>query len=580
MSEIDAAACKMKTMYRIATILFLGMLLWGRLPAQERISESELQIQMRFIDANREKLLGNYDKAIPLLEEILKDDDQNDAAAYELARVYDLQEDYEKAVRYARQAIDLAPANDWYKVFLAEIYQKMGRNEEAADLYADLVKAHPENDGYYFRRAYFLVRADKITDAVKVYDELERRIGINEELIRRKHALYLGVGDTKNAGKELERLIRAFPSNLEYQHLLASFYEQIGDSGNAEDVYRNILAADPNDVKARLALAGVPRSDSDEIRYIESLRPIFEKEDVNIDLKIGKIMPFIQKVADTGDRALAGAALDLSAILERVHPDDAKSFSVSADLLYYSGQRRQAIEKYRQTLQLDETVYLVWQQLLTCYLEEKDYRNLARTAENALDVFPNKAFNYYVLGIADASQGQYDDALASLEQALLMVGNDGQLQLQVQSQLGNVYAAMERFSESDKAYDAALALNPKDPLVLRTYAYQLAQRTAQLDKAEEMAKMVNQLQPSNPHNQHIYGWVLYRKKKYNDARKWIGQALEDGGADDPEILEHYGDVLFQLNDSEGALSYWVKAQENGSTSKLLEKKINDKQLYE
>ena len=92
-SDIEAAVRKMKTMYRIVTILLLGLFLWGRLPAQERISESELELQMRFIDANREKLLGNYEKAVPILEGILKEDGQNDAAAYELARIFDLQDD-------------------------------------------------------------------------------------------------------------------------------------------------------------------------------------------------------------------------------------------------------------------------------------------------------------------------------------------------------------------------------------------------------------------------------------------------------------------------------------------------------
>lgn len=46
------------------------------------------------------------------------------------------------------------------------------------------------------------------------------------------------------------------------------------------------------------------------------------------------------------------------------------------------------------------------------------------------------------------------------------------------------------------------------------------------------------------------------------------------------VLEHYGDVLFQMGDAQGALQYWTKAQEKGGTSEFLEKKIADRKLYE
>ena len=69
-------------------------------------------------------------------------------------------------------------------------------------------------------------------------------------------------------------------------------------------------------------------------------------------------------------------------------------------------------------------------------------------------------------------------------------------------------------------------------------------------------------------------------KKYNKAKDSIANALEIGGGNNPVTLEHYGDVLFQLNEVESAIEYWTKAQEKGSKSKLLEKKIADRQLYE
>jgi tetratricopeptide (TPR) repeat protein len=550
------------------------------LAQQVRVSEREVELETRFIDANRERILGNYDKAIPIYEEILKRDEDNHAAAYELARVYDAMETYDKAIRYAKQAIEGDPANNWYQQFLADVYQKVGRNEEAAEIYEELVKRMPDNEDFYFKWAYYLVRANEIDQAVKVYDRLESQIGFSEELIRRKHSLYLGIGDTRKAGKELERLTEAFPGNPEYQHLLAAFYEEVGEQKKAEEVYRHILEIDPNNAKARLALAGKPEKASDEIQYLHSLRPIFEKEEVDLDLKIKQLMPVIQKVAATGDQRLGETALELTGILERLHSDEAKVYAASGDLLYHLGRRSEAIGKYEKTLQLDDTVFLVWEQLLYALYEEGNYETLRERAEEAMDFFPNQAVAYYLYGVASSELGEQEDARSALEQALLMAGSDPRMTFQVQARLGEVYADLEAYDKSARAFDAALALNEESAEVLIRYSYTLALQGSELEKARQMAEQANNLHPGQPSFQDTFGWVFYKMKNYNKAKKWIGEALKNGGDEDPDILEHYGDVLFQLEETDEALRYWNKARQKGSDSKLLEKKINDKQLYE
>lgn len=394
---------------------------------QKRYSEEDVNLQKMFIDATREKILGNYENAIGLLKQILKEDKDNHVAFYELARMYDAIGEGNKAISTAKKAIDQAPQNIWYQRFLADIYQKIGKNKDAAKVYETLVKLDPGNDFYYSRWAYFLVRANEIEKAVKVYDALEKQVGINEDVIRRKHTLYLGIGDNKKAAKELERLIKAFPNQTRFQHLLASFYEQIGETSKAKGIYREILKLDPQDSKAQLAMAGASRSKSNDVKYLESLKPIFLRQDVNIDLKIGKILPFINKVAETGDQSLATASLELTKILEATHPDQAKAFSASGDLLYHSGQKEAALEKYKKTLDLDDSVFLVWEQMMAIYQEQKNYNHLLKLTNEALDIFPNKAIIYYYNGVANKELKQYKDAQDALEQGSLMVGKNLQL---------------------------------------------------------------------------------------------------------------------------------------------------------
>lgn len=548
--------------------------------AQLRVGESDVQLEQRFIEAELEKILGNYDKALAIYEEILKKDKKNHASAYEIARIYSRQSDLDKAIKSVKTAINLAPGNVWYKSFLVELYDKTGRYKEAAELYEEMVDLEPLNDQLYYRWAFFLVKSNDLNKALKVYDQLETTLGLNEETIRHKHRLYMGMGNHKKAGRELERLIEAFPQNTQYRHLLAEFYLQIGEQGEAQKIYRDILRIDPEDSKAELAATAKKASRNPSAGgFAEQLKSIFEQDDVDIDLKISKIMPLIQEVANSGNKDLAEEILQLTDILEKVHPGEAKAFSASGDLLYYSGRKSEALAKYQKTLELDDTVYLVWEQIMSIHSEAGDYKRLLQASEETMDYFPNKAQAYYFNGLANHELGDAEEAISSLEQALLMAGDDGRLIFSIQSQLALSYYVQEQYNSAQQAFEAALQLNAKAPLVLNNYSYFLAQRGEQLEKAADMARQATQLAPDQAVFQDTYGWVFYKMQDYKKAKEWIGKALKNGGLDKPNILEHYGDVLFQLESKDEAVEYWQKALDQGSKSKLLQKKIADRQLH-
>ena len=212
--------------------------------------------------------------------------------------------------------------------------------------------------------------------------------------------------------------------------------------------------------------------------------------------------------------------------------------------------------------------------------ESRNYEGLKSTSEEAMDLFPNKARAYYFHGVANHELGDPDEAVSVLEQASIMAGNDGRLVFDIQAQLGLSYAQMDQQNSAQQAFEAALKLNASAPMVLNNYSYLLAQRGEQLEKALDMIKQANQLAPDQPLLQDTYGWVLYKNQDYKKAKEWTAKAIESGGEDNPNILEHYGDILFQLEEKDAAIEFWQKALDRGSQSKLLQKKIADRQLYE
>lgn len=567
---------------KLAFIALVGVI-WisgfsqGFLIAQtNRVTEEEVNIEKVFIEASREKILGNYENAAMLYKEVLKRDNSNDAAAYELARMYDVLDKDSKALSSIKMAIAIDKENPWYRMFLADVYDKADEQGKASKVFEELSAMEPSNSFYLTKWAYHLVKAKQPNEALVVYDKVEAITGINEQLARKKHSIYLAVGDEENAVAVYKKLIDAFPYEIKYHRYLADFYKHIGEKTLAVETYRKILELDPNDSQAQLALAGSGKGNMDDIGYLESLKPIFNNEEVKIDAKIKELLPFINKVVETEDKTLGKAVLNLSETVEKLHPDEAKGYAASGDILFHIDDKQAALKKYNKAIELDGTVYPVWEQVMFIYTEQDDYTALQTVTEKAFDFFPNQARVYYYNGIAEYNLKQNKRAINSWKQALMMSRKDEALLQDLNYRLGLTYLEEKDFEKSNKSFDKALEINPDNVKLLNNYSYHLAERGERLEQAKELAERCNELRPNNASYQETYGWILYKMKDYKAAKKWIAKAMENGGNNFPDTLEHYGDVLFQLGETDEAIDYWKQAQSKGSKSVDLGKKISSR----
>lgn len=411
------------------------------LSAQGEVSEQQVKQETQFIEAKREALLGKTEKAIELFRVLLEEDKNNDAALFEISRLEYAAGNAGAAIKPLQQAYGIRP-NEVYAAFLAELYRATGRYSDGAELYASLISANPTEPENYLERAAFQVRDQDIKGAIATYNQLEERIDVNAELARRKHALYLGSGDKKRAERELTALIEAFPTQLDYRHLLAGYYSSQDDDKAARKVYEEILAIEPADVRAQLALQDAAPQNADATGDDAELLALLGRTDIDLDLKIGKLLPLIQQVASTNDRQLADRALTLTAELRRVHPDAAKAAAIEGDLYYHSGRLAEAAAAYRATLELDDTVYPVWEQLLASLYLNNEIVALREYAEEALDIFPNRPSIYVHYALGEAFRGDFSEAESLLQQAQLMVSGSPESAAAVQ-EIASAIAALQ-----------------------------------------------------------------------------------------------------------------------------------------
>jgi tetratricopeptide (TPR) repeat protein len=561
--------------------LFFCTIAFTLLGQIKQVSEEEVNLQKVYIEGMKEKILGNHDEAIVLFQEVIKLSPKNDAASYELAQIYQKTGATIKAKKFAKKAVILAPDNVWYGIFYAEVLSKDGDFGQAAEIYKNLVAQHPSNEQYYFEWAYMFVRANKPTEAIKIYDQLEGQIGVDERITRRKYSLYLAQGKTKKAENELIQLTKAFPYEIEYLQLLAEFYNQNGKENKAKDVFKSILALDKEDAVANLALAESFKAGDDETRYLTSIKTIFKNPEVNIDLKIKELVPYIRKMSEYKNKKnIQKLLFDLGETLISVHPNEAKAFSVYGDLLYHADENERALEVYKKTLERDNSVFVVWEQVFYLLKDMNRGDELYKMTEDAMDIFPNQATVFYMNGVASSLKKKYKNAVDGLEQALMMAGRDKSLKVQIYTQLGIQYNYLKNNKKSDEAFDMALSINPRDVSTLNAYSYALCERGSDLEKARQMSSNANQLVTNNGDYQNTYGLILFKLEDYKAAERWLKQSLENGGKENATTLERYGDVLYKLDKVDEAVSYWQKAQSKGSQSSILNKKITDRKLYE
>ncbi len=402
---------------RTALLLFFFLLSVSMFAQGEAPTESSIKQQTNFIEAKREALLGKTEKAISMFKELIEASPDMDAARFELGRLEYAAGNTEDAIDHLKAAYSKRP-NEVYASFLAELYQASGRHKDGAALYAELIRKSPDEADYYLERAAFLVRAQDIKGAIGTYNQLENRIGVNIELARLKHSLYLGQGDRKRAEKELITLVESQPDNLRFRHMLAGYFTSQKETAKAKKAYEDILRLQPADVRAQLALQEVAPAKSSG--GDAELMALLGRSDVDIDLKIGKLLPLVNEVAQTQDAKKGERALALAAELWRVNRDEAKAAALQGDVFFHTGRLTEAAEAYKATIELDDTVYPVWEQLLATLYLNNQITELRKYAEDALDVFPNRPAVYVHYALGEAFRSNFSEANSLLEQAQLM----------------------------------------------------------------------------------------------------------------------------------------------------------------
>jgi tetratricopeptide (TPR) repeat protein len=529
-----------------------------------------------FFEGLKAKATQNNELAGEYFKRVVAADPSNDAALFELANLYFAQNQDKEAERYARGATTVKPANKWYWLLLAEVYKKNNDFIQLNQVFDELIKLEPKEE-YYFDKANALLLQNKVDEANLLFNEIEKQFGPSEDLSSQRQRVYLKQGKSEKVIEELESHLKTDPNDIRSYLILSELYANDKNKAKALDFLEKAKSIDPQNAYVRLTLADFYESSGKDNDAFIELKSAFASPGLSIDQKIQIILSYFPKFSEPAVRAKAE---ELSSIIAKVHPEDAKAFSVYGDVLYQQGKFLEARQSYLKAVKLNSNVYLIWLQLVRIELSLSQFAAAIAHGEEALTLFPNQAELYLFTAIAYNQEKKFEKAITYLKSAASLESEDKLVLAQVYASLGDAFNAVKKFVESDESYDKALQYDGSNSYVLNNYAYYLALRGESLEKAEQMSRRSNELDPNNASFQDTFAWVLFKQQKYKEARIWMERALSNEKSKSGVQVEHYGDILYFLGEKENALDQWKRAVSYGVKSPVLERKINEKKYIE
>ncbi len=536
-------------------------------------NQNQNEFEYLFIEGIKQRTLGNPDEAIKIFSRCLEIDPKSSAALYEMANIHVSKGDFQSSMMMCEKAVSLNPDNIYYHLLLVKIYVQNKVYDKASNEYEALLRLSPDSQEYKFQQAAVLAMGGKTDEALAIYNKLEASLGLIEPIAIGKQQLYLQQGNKNAAYAEIEELIKLNPAETKYYGLLADMFLTDKNREKALENYNKILSIDPEDGFVHLSLANFYLESKEFSKAFDHIILAFKNPNLELETKAQMFMllsqPSPNKLSDEQQ-------LQLIDILIKAHPDDERPRSLLVDYFLGKKQTKDARKQLLLILDMNKDNYIYWERLLLIDNDLQDWKTLCEDSNKALEYFPDQPVIYLLNSVGLLQLKQYDALLSLLDSGEAHAKNNQKILSQLNTYRGEAYYNKKDFNAAFNAFEKGISQDPQNYMAMNNYAYYLSLKGERLDTAEKLSGSVIQANPDNATYLDTYAWVLFRKKDFKLAKFYMESALSKVTDESAILIEHYGDILFFLDDKQHALEQWKKSLGMGNDSKVLKEKIAKK----
>jgi len=519
-----------------------------------------------FIDGKTEELKGDSFAALENYKTALKFY-KSPGIYYAISQIYSEQGKLKEALIEINNALKISPDNIDYLDHKARIYYSMDNLSKSAEIFEQILSI----DSNYTYGLYSLARIyeelKQPSKAIIVYEKLTDVAGFDLEILRRMYDIYIGFKDFEKSLEIMKYVLKLDPYNSQFLQQLGALYVKLNRNEEAVKVLEEYYTLNPDNKNVLSELVKLYFQGNETEKGFSNFSRLIKKDSLSYLEKIQLGELYFGLIAQ--DASVTGAAKNIFIRLNLDYTNEWKPYYYLGELDINSGKNNDASDKFRIAMSYADTSREAYSQVGFALYRIWNYDESYSVLSKGISLYPDDFRMNYFYGLVLQRKGREADAVLYFEKALEISPDE----ISLLSTLAMSYNGLKRYEESDRTYERALKLDPVNILVLNNYAYNLSERGVNLEKALEMAKKVIEREPNSASYLDTYGWVLYKMKRYSEAKTYIEKAVSISGSS-AVLLEHLGDVYLELKDIKNAKIYWRKASELNPNNMMLKEKIN------
>ena len=514
--------------------------------------EYPFNTEIRRMYAERLLAAENLKDATAQFEKILDVDAENTDALMTLGKIYTEEKDYEKAGEFLSRAVAINPDRIDLYDSIATTFVIRGENEEAISLYRRAIVANPNAEKLYISLAALLENDKQTTASIEVMEQAVDKVGEKPELLAVLGKLYRAAGNDEKAEVTLKKAYDEQPDNLPLYGELMNFYIEKNDMEAAASITSKTV--ETSSVKKDVALSVAGELYFGGERYDKALE-LYEQALLASPTSLDYLARLVgianrQKLYDQGLEYVNRYGSGIK--------DQDKVKQIEAETYMAARRYDEAIAIYQALLDENPLEMSSYQHLIDALNDAGEYDRSLKVVEQARQKFEKSDPEQVLLmtGMVYYKQRKYDQAVKTFENLIKETGgnNDDAFYF-----LGSVYLDKENFEAAEKQFRKAIEINPNSSNALNALGYMFADRGIKLEEAKDLITQALSINPLAPHILDSMGWVLFKTGDIEGAEDYIQRASRF--YEDPEILDHLGDIYVKQGKSELAREAYERVLE-------------------
>ncbi|MDO4707923.1 MAG: tetratricopeptide repeat protein [Porphyromonadaceae bacterium] len=525
-------------------------------------SEHKIKANEYFYRGTLEASQERHNEAFALLRHSHTLWPTNPEISHALGKAYGQRGNYNETIRLLRAAYEGDKAEQTYMLALASAYLWGNNNEEAQSILEEWLHRNPTDEVVIQQLGKLYFRSGAYDKALRLYDQLlasESQYHRYIQIVGIKVALLEARGQKKKATETWQALLSKFADREEAVLAYTDWClrsEQIVEGQQAlTKLADRTTSSSVREMQIRYALAQKDYQSAEQI-----LISLIDTPEAEVDNLLVLWYQFL--IEQRTEDKLPESYNDIFERIIKLHPEHTNAYLTYGQVLRLQQRYAEAIETIRPLARTEPENEEVWNSLIGDAISLGDEALVTELCLEAIKYIQTD-WRYYFYGsvglYSEDKRAEARELVSSALNKLPEMDKEGRGHLL--GHLGDLASEAGDTLSAFRHYEEALELYPDNPTVLNNYAYALAERGEQLDKAERMAAQGVKLQGDNANLLDTYAWIFYKRGKYSLAQLYQRKAI-DTNKDAPSgvMYDHLGDIMAAMNDTEAALSAWQRAE--------------------